>query len=240
MRIEAEQAHRRRQRADVEPKGRRCGEHAAQRRVACNRGGLFHRRRDDSQPHREQNHRRDPLQRTTELAPKDEQLGQQKRQRHGHDRGLAEQRRRVRQQASGIEPPAAAPCESKVEQHRRQRECARQHVLTLREPGHRRNLYRMNGEQAGAQPGRRTAQPDGARHGEDQYAVDGVQQHVGDKVAGRVWSPEPILEPKRGECERVVLRRLKREPNPPQAVRRGHVRVEPNVFAVVPKDVAVA
>ena len=113
----------------------------------------------------------------------------------------------------------------------------RQRILHLRDPRRRGGRHRVNREEKPGEPCARNAQAQ--QHAPDEHRRGGVKQHVHDVVAARMIRPQPPFHPEDAGGEREVVRRLRREPEPPQPVGRLDQLVGIEEAVVVPEEPAV-
>ena len=112
----------------------------------------------------------------------------------------------------------------------------RQGILQFRDPCRRGGRHRVNREEQPGEPRARNAQAQ--QETPDERRGGGVKQHVDDVVAARIIPPEPPFHPEDAGGERKIVRRLRREPKPPQAVGRADQLVGIEEAVVVPEEPA--
>ena len=109
-------------------------------------------------------------------------------------------------------------------------------VLELGDPGHRFNLHRMHRPERGTQPRARNFER--AQHTPQRHRTRSLHGDVDKVKRRRGQAPKLVLQPERGEHQRIVAR-LARRPDFLQAVGADDARIGGDVVVIVPDEAPV-
>ena len=133
-------------------------------------------------------------------------------------------------------PPGAAGVELQVDEQRCEVKQERECILLFRDPGHRLDAHRMQGEHRRGEP--RAAHVEPAQNPGQQAGARRVKKQIYEPIPGGRVTPQTVLDPECRMQHRIVLLRGARlGPDPAQAVHRAQSG-RGDMAVVVPKEPA--